>query len=50
MLVLTSMDVFYPFYTCKVNQLKPNQVIGLGLLIGQSEESNAFHWLKFNLV
>ena len=50
MLLLSSLDVFYPFHTFKVNHLKQNQVTEWGLLIGQSEEPNAFHWLKFKLV
>ena len=35
---------------CNVNLFKLNQVIEWSLLIGQFNESNAFDWLKSNLV
>ena len=36
-------------HICKLNQLKLNQIIKWSFLIGQSNKSNAFDWLKFNL-
>ena len=43
------MVFLHPIHTGKLNQLRINQIIVCCILIGQSNNTNLFDWLKFNI-
>ena len=43
------MVFLHPTHTGKLNQLRVNQVMVCCILIGQSNNTNSFDWLKFNI-
>ena len=43
------MVFLHPTHTGKLNQLRVNQVMVCCILIGQSNNTNSFDWLRFNI-